>query len=31
MIAIVPMRVDEYDDALARRMRERLHLLPEWK
>jgi 5'-nucleotidase len=29
-IAIVPMRVDEYDLALAERLRRRVELIPEW-
>ncbi len=29
-IAIVPMRVDEYDPALAERLRRRVELIPEW-
>lgn len=29
-IAIVPMRVSEYDPELARRLRRRLNLIPDW-
>lgn len=31
MVAIVPMRVDEYDADLARRLREQAQLFPEWR
>ncbi len=29
-IAIVPMHVDEYDSALAERLRRQVELIPEW-